>query len=77
LLITKKLIAQYATDNHVKLIHISTDYVFDGTSSIALTEEAKTQPINVYGSTKRELACLEANPDAVIIRTSGFVGLIL
>jgi dTDP-4-dehydrorhamnose reductase len=67
-----KLIAQYATDNHVKLIHISTDYVFDGTSSIALTEEAKTQPINVYGSTKRagELACLEANPDAVIIRTS-------
>jgi dTDP-4-dehydrorhamnose reductase len=33
-----KLIAQYATDNHVKLIHISTDYVFDGTSSIALTE---------------------------------------
>jgi dTDP-4-dehydrorhamnose reductase len=37
-----KLIAQYATDNHVKLIHISTDYVFDGTSSIALTEEAET-----------------------------------
>jgi dTDP-4-dehydrorhamnose reductase len=38
-----------------------------------LTEEAETQPINVYGSTKRagELACLEANPDA-IIRTLGF-----
>jgi dTDP-4-dehydrorhamnose reductase len=72
-LLTKavKLIAQYATDNHVKLIHISTDYVFDGTSSIALTEEAKTQPINVYGSTKRAgEACLEANPDAIIIRTS-------
>jgi dTDP-4-dehydrorhamnose reductase len=67
-----KLIAQYAINNHVKLIHISTDYVFDGTSSIALTEEAETQPINVYGSTKRagELACLEANPDAIIIRTS-------
>jgi dTDP-4-dehydrorhamnose reductase len=44
---------------------------FDGTSSIALTEEAETQPINVYGSTKRAgLACLEANPDAIIIRTS-------
>jgi dTDP-4-dehydrorhamnose reductase len=55
-------------NNHVKLIHISTDY-FDGTSSIALTEEAETQPINVYGSTKRagELACLEANPDAIIL----------
>jgi dTDP-4-dehydrorhamnose reductase len=67
-----KIIAQYANDNQVKLVHISTDYVFDGTSSIALTEEAITQPINIYGTSKRagELACLEVNPDAVIIRTS-------
>jgi len=67
-----KIIAEYANDNKVKLIHISTDYVFDGTSSTALTEEAITQPINVYGATKRagELACLEANPDAIVIRTS-------
>jgi dTDP-4-dehydrorhamnose reductase len=67
-----KIIAEYANDNKVKLIHISTDYVFDGTSAVALTEEAKTQPINIYGTTKRtgELSCLEANPNAVIIRTS-------
>ena len=67
-----KKIAEYANKNQIKLIHISTDYVFDGTSSIALTEEAKTQPINVYGATKRagELACLSANPDVIIIRTS-------
>jgi dTDP-4-dehydrorhamnose reductase len=67
-----KVIAQYANDNQVKLIHISTDYVFDGTSAVALTEDATTRPINVYGATKRagELACLEANPNAVIIRTS-------
>jgi dTDP-4-dehydrorhamnose reductase len=67
-----KVIAQYANDNQVKLIHISTDYVFDGTSSVALTEDAITRPVNVYGATKRagELACLEANPDVVIIRTS-------
>lgn len=66
------IIAQYAKDNSVKLIHISTDYVFDGTSSIALTEEALTKPINVYGASKRagELACLEANSEAIIIRTS-------
>ncbi|MFV5688881.1 dTDP-4-dehydrorhamnose reductase [Flavobacterium sp. ZT3R25] len=66
------IIAQYAKDNSAKLIHISTDYVFDGTSSIALTEEAITQPINVYGATKRagELACLEVNSDGIIIRTS-------
>lgn len=67
-----KIIAQYANDNEVKLVHISTDYVFDGSSSIALTEKAKTQPTNVYGTTKRagELACLKANYDAIIIRTS-------
>jgi len=67
-----KIIAQYANDNQAKLIHISTDYVFDGTSATALTEEALTQPINVYGATKRagELACLAVNPDAIIIRTS-------
>jgi dTDP-4-dehydrorhamnose reductase len=46
--------------------------VFDGTSSSALTEEAVTKPINVYGASKRagELACLEVNLDAIIIRTS-------
>jgi dTDP-4-dehydrorhamnose reductase len=67
-----QIIAQYANENQVKLIHISTDYVFDGTSAVALPEEAVTRPINVYGATKRagELACLEANPDAIIIRTS-------
>ena len=66
------IIAQYAKEHTVKLIHISTDYVFDGTSSVALTEEAITKPINVYGSSKRagEIACLKANSDAIIIRTS-------
>lgn len=66
------LIAQYAKEQAIKLIHISTDYVFDGTSSVALTEEAVTKPINVYGASKRagEVACLRENPDAIIIRTS-------
>jgi dTDP-4-dehydrorhamnose reductase len=48
-----KLIAQYATDNH-KTNPYFYRLCFDGTSSIALTEEAKTQPINVYGSTKEQ-----------------------
>jgi dTDP-4-dehydrorhamnose reductase len=66
------VIADYTQRNQVQLIHISTDYVFDGTSNVALTEEATTKPINVYGATKRagEIACLAANPDAIIIRTS-------
>jgi dTDP-4-dehydrorhamnose reductase len=67
-----EILAQYAKDNQLKLIHISTDYVFDGTSCIALTEEAATKPINVYGASKRagELAAMAVNADVLIIRTS-------
>jgi dTDP-4-dehydrorhamnose reductase len=67
-----ELIANYASYNNVKLIHISTDYVFDGSSSVALNEEAETNPINVYGESKRagEIACLIENPNSVILRTS-------
>jgi dTDP-4-dehydrorhamnose reductase len=66
------IISAYAKKQNVKLIHISTDYVFDGTSSVALTEEAATKPINVYGASKRagEIACFEANSDSIVIRTS-------
>lgn len=67
-----ELIAKYAKVHNVKLIHISTDYVFDGTSSVALDEEAQTNPINIYGASKLagEEACLKENPDSIIIRTS-------
>jgi dTDP-4-dehydrorhamnose reductase len=66
------VIATYTKENNAKLIHISTDYVFDGTSATALNEVAKTNPINVYGATKLagENACIAANPNAIIIRTS-------
>jgi dTDP-4-dehydrorhamnose reductase len=54
-----------------RMIHISTDYVFDGTAGIPYTEDHPTNPQGVYGLSKRdgELACLE-NPETVIIRTS-------
>lgn len=67
-----ELIAKYAFKNNVKLIHISTDYVFDGSSSVALNEEAETNPINIYGASKRagEVTCLNENPNSIIIRTS-------
>ncbi|KAF2333132.1 dTDP-4-dehydrorhamnose reductase [Flavobacterium daemonense] len=67
-----ELIAKYSKQNNIKLIHISTDYVFDGTSSVALNEEAETNPINIYGESKLagEIACLKENPDSIIIRTS-------
>jgi dTDP-4-dehydrorhamnose reductase len=64
--------AKWSQANDCKLIHISTDYVFDGDSAVALTETAQTSPINVYGATKLagEKACMHANPNAIIIRTS-------
>lgn len=65
-------IALYCRLNGAKLIAISTDYVFDGSSSVALTEDAAVNPINVYGSTKLkgEQAIEKWCPEAIIIRTS-------
>lgn len=66
------IMAKWSFENNCQFIHISTDYVFDGNSAIALTEDAPTKPINVYGETKLagEKACLKENPNAIIIRTS-------
>ncbi len=65
-------IAKYCAANGVRLIAISTDYVFDGNSSTALKEDAQVDPINVYGLTKLkgENAILENDPNGIIIRTS-------
>ena len=55
-----------------KLIHISTDYVFDGNSFIPYQELDEVVPIGVYGNTKRsgELAVINSDIDAIVIRTS-------
>lgn len=55
-----------------KIIHISTDYVFDGTNHKPYQPDEKTNPVSVYGKTKRngELAVLENAEIAVIIRTA-------
>ena len=68
-----KKIAEIANKQGSKLIHISTDYVFDGESGKPYTETDKTNPINVYGKTKLigEKAIQEIMPtNAIIIRTS-------
>lgn len=56
-----------------RLIHISTDFVFDGTASTPYRPDSATHPLSVYGRTKRdgELAVLEALPEqATIVRTA-------
>ena len=65
-------LARVAHEFDIRLIHISTDYVFDGTSDTPYTEKDATNPQSVYGKTKLkgEEAVLKADPSAVIIRTS-------
>jgi dTDP-4-dehydrorhamnose reductase len=55
-----------------KLIHISTDYVFDGNSFLPYQESDEINPIGVYGNTKRngELAVINSDIDGIVIRTS-------
>ena len=54
-----------------KLIHISTDYVFDGNHSQPYKESNPVSPVGVYGETKRagELAVINSSIDALVIRT--------
>lgn len=66
-------LAQIAKDNNINLIHISTDYVFDGLKSSPYVESDYTNPQTIYGKTKLkgELAIKNIGPnDSLIIRTS-------
>lgn len=66
-------VARATQEFNKHLIHISTDYVFDGNKSIASYVEAdKPNPINWYGQTKLrgETAVLESGSKAVIVRIS-------
>lgn len=55
-----------------KIIHISTDYVFDGCTNYPYTPDMKTNPRSVYGKTKRagEIAVVNNSDNYVIIRTA-------
>lgn len=59
----------------IPLIHVSTDYVFDGRKNTAYVEDDPIQPLNVYGRSKAEgeRAVREENPRHAIIRTSWVV----
>ena len=61
-----------AQKQNIPLIHISTDYVYDGKSNTPITENAQTVPLGVYGRTKLEgeQEALRFAPTALIIRTA-------
>lgn len=67
-----KNIALAADSIGAKVIHISTDYVFDGTAHRPYKESDKVNPVSQYGTTKRagETALIALAPDSIIIRTS-------
>lgn len=66
------VLAAVCKEYGTKFLHISTDYVFDGTASAPYKEDAATNPQSVYGASKLEgeKEALHFNTDTIIIRTS-------
>jgi dTDP-4-dehydrorhamnose reductase len=69
-------IAHLAKKLGIPFIHISTDYVFDGTASSPISEDNPIKPIGVYGETKAEgeKAIAEETSDFYILRTAWLYG---
>ncbi|CAI0781384.1 dTDP-4-dehydrorhamnose reductase [Serratia proteamaculans] len=65
-------LAAAAAKLDIPFVHISTDYVFDGTASEPYCENTPCSPKSIYGQTKLdgEIAALKANPKTVVIRTA-------
>lgn len=67
-----KNLAEAAREYKLDIIHVSTDYVFDGKSYLPYTEVMPVNPSSVYGKSKLEgeRILMEICPEAVIVRTS-------
>ena len=71
-----RLLAAAARETGVRFVHVSTDFVFDGTKDGAYTEDDATAPLSVYGASKLagEVAVAGAMSDALIVRTAWVFG---
>jgi dTDP-4-dehydrorhamnose reductase len=65
-------LATLCKENNALFIHISTDYVFDGTATAPYKEDHPVNPIGIYGASKLkgEALAIQNNPASIIIRTS-------
>jgi len=69
-------LGRIAHSSGARVIHLSTDYVFDGEAHEPYTEESPTNPVNAYGASKLagERALQHAGTDSLIIRTQWLFG---
>jgi dTDP-4-dehydrorhamnose reductase len=70
------LVAAACASAGIRCCHVSTDYVFDGTATAPIPEDAVPSPRSAYGRTKwhGEVAVMERCPDHLIVRTSWLYG---
>lgn len=69
-------LARSAKEAGCGIVHVSTDFVFDGKTPVPYAEEAEANPLSVYGATKLagERAIAEATDEHIIVRTSWLYG---
>ena len=69
-------VARACAERDVRLVQISTDYVFDGTATVPYAEDTAQRPKTAYGRTKcaGEWAVRSLHPDALVVRTAWLYG---